>query len=100
MLSPERMIAGRASTVTNADINFAPGACGVNDGRAAVWAIDWHLCFRGVDGRGMDQPQQLPCISASRGFVFAGSPAWSSVVSYCCGRIAFFSFAINPDSYV
>jgi hypothetical protein len=83
LLSPERMIAGWASTVTNADINFAPGACGANDGLTAVWAIDWHLCFRGVNGRGMDQPQQLPFISASRGFVFAGSPACCcSVVSY------------------
>lgn len=80
LLSPERMIAGRASTVTNADVNFAPGACGVNDGLTAVWAIDWHLCFRGVNSRGMDQPQQLPCISASRGFLFAGSPAWSLAV--------------------
>jgi hypothetical protein len=78
LLSPERMIAGRASTVTDADVSFAPGACGVNDGLTADWAVDWHLCFRGVNGRGMDQPQQLPCISASRGFLFAGSPA-------CCG---------------
>jgi len=31
--------------------------------------------FRCVDGRGMDQPQQLPFIPASRGLVFAGSPA-------------------------
>lgn len=40
LLSPERMIAGWAATVTNADVTFAPCACGANDGFTAVWAID------------------------------------------------------------
>jgi hypothetical protein len=47
LLSPERMIAGWASTVTNADVNFAPGACGLDNGLAAFGAIDWHLCVWG-----------------------------------------------------
>ena len=40
LLSPERMVAGGASTVTNTGVTFAPCACGANDGVTAVWAID------------------------------------------------------------
>ena len=40
LFSPERMVAGGASTVTNTDFTFAPCACGANDGFTAVWAID------------------------------------------------------------
>jgi len=57
LLSPERMIAGWASTVTDAGVTFAPCACGPNDGLAAFGAIDWHLCFRGVNAHEMDQPR-------------------------------------------
>ena len=44
LLSPEGMIAGWAATVTNADVTFAPCACGLNDGLTAFGAVDWHLC--------------------------------------------------------
>jgi len=66
LLSPEGMVAGWASTVTDTDAVFKPGACGTDDGLAAVWAIDWHLCFEGVNGREMDQPLQLPCFPLLR----------------------------------
>lgn len=66
LLSPEGMIAGWAATVTNADVTFAPSACSAVNGLAAVWAINWHLLFRGVNDREMDQPLQLPCFPLLR----------------------------------
>ena len=66
LFSPERMVASGASTVTNTDVTFAPSACGAVDGLAAVWAVDWHLLFRGVNDREMDQPLQLPCFPLLR----------------------------------
>jgi len=46
LLGPEGMVAGWASTVTNANSGFASCACGLNDGLTAFGAVDWHLCVQ------------------------------------------------------
>lgn len=46
LLGFEGMVAGRASTVTDADSGFTPCACGLDDGLTAVGAINWHLCVQ------------------------------------------------------